>query len=296
VDSPVVNASAPKAGRLLAAAMVLGVLAGCRLVPRRGPVPPELADARRLSHEGLSAADRQDLARAEELLGRAVQSCPVDVDARRHYADVLWRRGRRMEAVAQITKALELSPLDAGLCVEGGSMYLELGLLTEAERLSSEAVRLAPRSAKAWHLHGQLWVARGQFEPALADFLRGLALAPDDRALLQDVAEAYLQLDRPRRALAMLAMLGEAYGSETPPVELLVMEASAQESLGRLTEAAESYRRVLARPDAPPGMADRLAALGRVDGAAIHSSEMVRPVSRSNAPMDGTSRAAVAKP
>ena len=113
---------------------------GCRLVRQRGPVPADLAAARRLSNEGLSAVDHRDLARAEKLLERAVQSCPLDVDARRHYAEVLWKRGERTAAVMQVAEALKLSPEDAGLCVEGGRMYLELGLFGDAERLSREAV------------------------------------------------------------------------------------------------------------------------------------------------------------
>ncbi|MEI7781960.1 MAG: tetratricopeptide repeat protein [Planctomycetota bacterium] len=121
----------------VAAIVVASLGSGCRLMPR-GPVPQDLAAARRLSNEGLSAADRNDLVRAEGLLERAVKSCPSDVDARRHYADVLWRRGERLEAVAQIAEALTLSPGDVGLCIDGGRMYMELGLLDDADRLAAE--------------------------------------------------------------------------------------------------------------------------------------------------------------
>jgi Flp pilus assembly protein TadD len=234
---------------------------GCRLVSRRNPVPTELADARRLCNEGLAAADRQDLVRAESLLEAAVKSCPVDVDARRHYADVLWSRGQKMDAVGQMAKALELSPGDAGICIDAGRMYLELGLFAEADRLSAEAVRLAPGSHTAWHLRGQIAMARGQFAQAVADFHRGLAIAPDDRRLLRDTAEAYLRLDRPRRALATLAVLGESYGPDQTPADVLTMEALAQESLGRVDDARESYRQAIAKGDAPPEAAKRLAAL-----------------------------------
>jgi predicted Zn-dependent protease len=230
-------------------------------MPRRNPVPAELADARRLCNEGLSAADRHDLVRAESLLEAAVKSCPVDVDARRHYADVLWSRGQKMDAVGQMAKALELSPGDAGLCIEAGRMYLELGLFAEADRLSAEAVRLAPGSDTVWHLRGQIAMARGQFDQAVADFHRGLAIAPDDRALLRDAAEAYLRLDKPRRALATLAVLGESYGPDQTPADVLTMEAVAQESLGRVDDARESYRQAIAKGDAPPEAAKRLAAL-----------------------------------
>ena len=250
---------------------------GCRLVQRRGPVPPEVADARRLCNEGLSAADRDDLVRAEGLLEEAVARCPVDIDARQHYADVLWRRGLKMEAVGQITRALELSPSDPALCVTGGGMYLELGLLAEADRLAGEAVRLAPRSAEAWHLRGRVALARGQSEPALADFHRALALAPEDRGILLDTAEAYRRLDRPQRALATLAVLGETYGPAELPADVLVLEGLAQEALGRPADAVESYRRAVACADAPEEAARRLAALQATAGAVIAGQPTAAP-------------------
>ncbi len=242
-----------------AAILLVATGSGCRLVQGRGPVPPELADARRLCNEGLSAVDQQDLVRAEGLLERAVKSCPVDVDARQHYADVLWKRGQRMEAVAQIAEALKLSPADVNLCIDGGRMYMELGLFDDADRLSREAVRLAPRSAAAWHLRGQVAMARGQAEEALGDYHRALALAPDDRDMLLDTAEAYRRLNRPQRALATLAILGEDYGPNQTPAQVLLLEGMAQESLGRTADALDSYRQAAAKGDAPA--AARLASL-----------------------------------
>lgn len=254
---------------LLLAGAVVAPAAGCRFVNRRGPVPPAVADARRLCNEGLSAADRQDLVRAEGLLERAVESCPVDVDARRHYADVLWQRNERMEAVAQITEAIKLSPADASLSIEAGRMYLELGLFTDADRLSGEAVRLAPRSADAWHLRGRLSMARGQPEAALADFHRALAIEPDDRESLRDAADAYLRIGRPRRALSTLAILGETYGPDQVPANVLVLEGAAHEALGRTDEAVAAYRLAASRGDAPAEAAARLVALEGRPPAAV---------------------------
>jgi tetratricopeptide (TPR) repeat protein len=268
-----VNQVRVRANAVVVVVALVVATGGCRLVQRREPVPAELADARRLSNEALSAADRQDLARAEALLARAVKACPVDVDARRHYADVLWQRGSRTEAVAQIDKAIQLSPADAGLRIEAARMYLDLGLLTEAERLAADAVRLSPRSPAAWRVHGQLSMARGQFEPALTDFHRGLALAAGDRGLLEDTAEAYLRLERPRRALATLAILGETYGPGQTPARTLMLEGLAQESLGRLAEARACYQEAAARNDPPPEAAARLAALDRATTVAARAEE-----------------------
>lgn len=248
---------------VVVAILVAACGSGCRLVQRREPVPPEVAEARRLCNEGLSAADRSDLVRAEGLLERAVKSCPLDVDARRHYAEVLWRRGERLEAVKQVAAALQISPGDASLCVEGGRMYLEMGLFDDAERLAGEAVRSAPGSAEPWHLRGAVSLARGQAEPALADFHRALAIEPDHQAALLDTAEVYRRLDRPQRALATLAILGETYGPNQTPAPVLMMEALAQEALGRPADAIDTYTLAVARGDAPPEAASRLAALQR---------------------------------
>ncbi len=234
---------------------------GCRLIPRTGPVPQEVADARRLCNEGLSAADRKDLLRAEGLLEQAVKNCPTDVDARRHYADVLWQRGERMAAVTQIAEALRLSPGDISLCIDGGRMYMELGLLDDADQLAREAVRVAPRSEKAWRLHGQVALARGRPEEALADFHRALAIAPDDRDLILDTAEVYRRLGRPQRALATLAILGESYAPNQTPPQVFALEGMAQEALDRPTEAIESYRQAMAKGLQSSDVAARLAKL-----------------------------------
>jgi tetratricopeptide (TPR) repeat protein len=248
------------------AMLVASCGAGCSLVPKREPVTPELAAARRLCNEGLAAADRSDLVRAEGLLEQAVKRCPQDVEARRHYADVLWKRGLRTEAVTQMDKALGIAGDDPTLCVDAGGMYLELGLFDEADRLAAEAVRLDPRSPVAWHLRGRVAMARGQAEPALADFHRALAITPNSRPILLDAAEAYRRLNRPQRALATLAILGETYGPDELPTNVLVLEGLAQEALGRTADAAESYRRAIALGDPPAEAVSRLAELEQPEG------------------------------
>lgn len=246
---------------LAAVAIVVAAFgSGCRFIPR-GPVPQDLAVARRLSNEGLSAADRDDLAAAEQLLARAVKSCPSDIDARRHYADVLWRRGERMQAVTQIAEALRLAPGDVALCLDGGRMYMDLGLLDDADRLAAEAIAAAPGSAEAWHLQGKVALARGRAEEALADFHRALAIAPDDRTILVDTAEVCLRLERPQRCLATLAILGETYGPNQTPADVLVLEGRAREAIGQPEEALASYRAAIACGGGTPELEARVAAL-----------------------------------
>jgi len=258
----------------LVTSALIGPMVGCRFIPRVGPAPAAVANSRRLANEGLAAADRQQYDEAEALLDRAVKSCPADVEARRHYAEVLWERGERLAAVQQITTALGQSPGDADLCVVGARMYTEMGLLEDADRLAREAARTAPQMAAAWRVRGQVALARGNDREALAAFHRGLALAPDDRPLLLDTAEVYRRLGQPRRVLSTLAILGETYGADRVPPEVLVLEGAAQESLGRTADAVASYRRALdaAGTEGSPQAAARLAALLTPPSSAVAAS------------------------
>lgn len=258
------------------AAIAVCLSGGCSLIPRQGPVTKEMAAARRLSNEALLAVDRQDLSHAETLLATAVKNCPADIDSRRHYAEVLWKRGEKLQAVAQIKEALRLSPGDVPLSVAAGAMVLELGLLDDADSLAGSAVTLSPRSADAWHLHGQVALARGRPEEALADFQRSLALDPDDKQVLLDTAEVYRRLNRPRRALSTLAVLEEQYGVEGPPANVLALAGLAQEALGRPEDAIDCYRRAVAKGNPPEGIAERLAALSSPSQAPADASPIVR--------------------
>lgn len=255
------------ADRALCGLLVITVASGCRLVRGRGPAQENVVAARRLSNEALAAVDRNDLPQARELLEQAVRQCPADIDARRHYAELLWKEGDRVGAVVQMKEALRLSPGDIPLSIAAGDMVLEMGLLDDADTLAASAVQLAPRSPEAWRLHGQVMRARGRADEALADFQRALALDPHDRALLLETAEVYRQLGRPRRALSTLAMLEELYGPAGPPASVLALEGLALEALDRPDEAAEAYRRALALGDPPATAAERLAALQSADAS-----------------------------
>lgn len=258
-----------RAARLWVPLVLVCLTAGCRLVRRSSLASQEVADARRLTNLGLAAADSQDLVRAEGLLEEAVKRCPDDVDSRRHYAELLWDRGEKMAAVGQIAQALRLSPGDVDLCIVGGRMYADLGLLDDADRLAREAVRNAPRSAAAWHLHAQVALARGRAIDALADLQHSLAFEPHDRDVLLETAEVYRQLGRPKRALATLAILEETYGPNQTPAHVLALEGMAQEALGRRVDAIESYQKALGKDATVPGVADRLAALAAPEAAPL---------------------------
>lgn len=227
--------------------MLFAAVGGCRSLGRKGPVPEDVAQARQLSQRGLNAMQRGDWASAEVALSDAVKACPVDVEARRHYAETMWRRGEQQAALEQLQKAMTCAPGDTSLMVRAGQMHLALGKSTEARTLADQSLDLNPQSSEAWTLRARVAAASGQNEQALADYLRALEFAPKDRELLYETAEVYRQLNRPQRALSTLITLRETYAPGEEPQQVYYLEGLALKALERPADAGSAFALALDR-------------------------------------------------
>lgn len=164
---------------------------GCRLPGREGPVPESLAMSRQLTQQGVAAMERGHSREAVQTLAEAVRSSPIDPDARRQYAESLWRLGDKAQAIAHMNEAVRLTPNDAMVRVRLAEMQLAMGDVVSAQRNSAEAIDRNPRLAAGWAARARVMRALGQPRRALADCHRALALSPDDRELLLMTAELY---------------------------------------------------------------------------------------------------------
>ena len=234
--------AAKAVGQAIWASMLVAVVAGagCMAV-RRGPGNDPVLASRQLSLRGLDAMHAQRWDEAESLFKSAIETHAANDDARRQYADVLWRRGNREEAVRQMEEAIRLSGGDPALHVQLGEMYLELGDLQRAWQQAEEALAAHRQSAAAWALRGDVLRRRGNAEEALASYHRATTYQPRYPRVQMAVAEIYQEQSRPRRTLATLQLLAEQYGNEPPPTEVLVMQGLAFKALGRYTEAIDSF-------------------------------------------------------
>lgn len=216
----------------------LAAAGGCRLAG--DPVPRSLVTCRQLSQQGLCALEQQEWAEAENLLGRAVEACRVDPEARRHYAEALWRQGNADEAVTQIEAALQLAPNDPVPLIRAAQMHLALGQVEAAHRHVERAIDLDPQSAPAWTVRGRVRRQTGLVREALADYHRALSYAPEDREALLEVAELHRQLNEPESALATLQFLSDTYPPGEEPQQVLYLMGLAYAAVGRPRDAVES--------------------------------------------------------
>ena len=228
-------------------AVLLALLAaGCCLPGREGPVPQSLADCRRLSNLGAAALERGEQSKAEELLAQAITACPVDVEARRRYAESLWRRAARQDAIVQLEAAGRLAEEDATLQTRLAEMYLACDQPERAQAAAEQAVKLDPELADAWAIRGGVRRATGETYEAMADYLRALGHAPNDGAILWEIAELHRQLNQPERALQTLQTLAETYSPGEEPGQVYHQMGLAYVALGRYDDGAESFSNAIA--------------------------------------------------
>ena len=254
--------------------LILTVLAsGCRLGGNEGPVSESLVTCRQLSQQGVVAIERGQWDEAETLLAQAVKTCPVESDARRHYAETLWRRGARSEAIDQLEEAVELVDNDGSLHVRIAEMYLALGQTQLARSHAEQALDLDPKLSAGWSIRGRINRAGGDARQALADYHRALGYAPNDRALLMEIAELYRELNQPQRALSVLQSLADTYSPGEEPQRVLYFEGLAYAAMGRHDDAANSFSLAAGRGTPSPEILCALAeaewSMGRSDAAAV---------------------------
>ena len=196
--SPLPGGAPGQVSLALAVAMLALLAGGCRIPGLGSPVSASLTSSRQFDQQGVAALDRGQQKEAETLLAKAVNTCPTNAEARRDYADSLWQRGARPEAITQLAEACRLAPEDAVIHVRLAEMHLALGQTDSARDNAETAIHLNPKLASAWAARGRVMRAAGNIRQALADFHRALGYAPYDRQLLLEVAELYRQMNQPR--------------------------------------------------------------------------------------------------
>ncbi len=237
----------------MSAVLLLALLsAGCRLPGREGPVSQSLTDCRRLSQQGVAALERGEQPKAETLLAQAVTACSVDAEARRHYAESLWRRGAQRDAIAQLEEAGRLAGEDASLWARLAEMHLASGQPELARQNAEQAMNLDSKLPSAWAIRGGVLRAAGQPREALADYLRALSYAPNDRAILREIAELHRELNQPERAIQTLQTLADTYSPGEEPGHVLYLMGLAYVALGRYDDGVESLSAAVMRGKPAP--------------------------------------------
>ncbi|MBO7725478.1 MAG: tetratricopeptide repeat protein [Thermoguttaceae bacterium] len=236
-------------------AAVLCLILGCQgILPFRGM---SRKDNRRpeLGREGVAAFEEGKYDLAAEKFAQAMKSDENDLLSRRYYGEILWRDGKKNEAIHVLSDAAgrDGSPEErAAICESLAEKFLESDQAASALHYADKMIELTPRRHKGWQLRAMVCQEIGKKDEALTDYHRALQLAPGDKDLIRSLAVLEGELGDDRAALAVWEELGRLYPSRDQPLDVLLGKAEACRHLGRGLQAADCYAAAIERnPDDP---------------------------------------------
>ena len=182
-----------------------------------------------------------------------------------------FKRGAYAEGEREMQAAIRIAPSDAALVQELGERYLEAGLFAPAARYLEAAYRIDSLRSEAAVRATFAWLKAGRPDSAAAVGGEALRRVPDAPALLIATGEAFLDLDRPREALALARRLVLL----APGVWWYEQSAGyAAARSGRCDEARRRLERAAALAPAEHGPAELLR---RLDGGPACGLGSARP-------------------
>jgi len=213
---------------------------GCATMRKPKLANGSIIACRQMSRDGVAAMELGQWDRAHELLTEAVRTSPMDIDARRHLAEVLWRQEKHRDAVVQLEAAVRIDPRHAPTVVRSGEMLLGIGAIDRARQRAEEAIALDSSFAGAWALRGRVARRKDKPEKALADMQQALRYSPHMAQVLLEVAEIHFSLKQPQRSLTALHRLLDVYPPGEEPQNVLWLEGLVYGALERRQDAVES--------------------------------------------------------
>ncbi len=216
--------------------IVASIPLGCSGLSRRQNAN-DVVSARQIALRGLDAVQAQQWEQAEQLFAKAVDVCPADERVRWRYAEALWHRGAKAEAIEHMQQAARLSGGDPELLVHLGRMYLGNDDLPHALRIANQTIDSGHQLADAYRLRGDVLVRQAKWHEALADYHAALSIRETYPEVQMAVSRVYFEHGRPQRALSTLLTLAQSYPSAHVPTDVLYLEGLAYKQLRRYEPA-----------------------------------------------------------
>ena len=106
-------------------------------------------------------------------------------------------------SIANLKKAIELNPQNAAALNYLGYTWAEMGVqLDEAEILIQRALKIEPNEGFYIDSLGCVYYQKGDYNQAVELLERAVEITVDDPTIIEHLADAYLKVSKPDRALA----------------------------------------------------------------------------------------------
>lgn len=188
--------------------------------------------------------DEGDFVAAKPLFERALAEAPESSTLHRDYGYLLECHGRNelRRAVAQYERAIELDPAADKPRYQLNSAYAGLREPERAISYCQERLDASPHDVREYRFLASAYLLARDLERADAVVAAGLALEPEDHALIAERGEVKAATGDPDCALAEWRRALELDGEDIGP---LYSSAFLLEREGRLDEARDAWRSIV---------------------------------------------------
>ncbi|HEY0334441.1 MAG TPA: tetratricopeptide repeat protein [Stenotrophomonas sp.] len=205
---------------------------------------------------GVALQQQGDIDEAMASLRQAIALAPEDADLHLLQAGLLLAARDLVGAGAVLARTTALDPNQLAAYLMQAHLAIARGDLDEAERLGRLASRVSPEHPQLGIIDGVVALRRGDADRALALLSTAAQQLPDDPRLLFALGFAYMQKEHfafAERAFERVAVLNP------PGTTVRALIAQLKQRQGRVEEAAEALRAVIAEPEGDTPAIRRLA-------------------------------------
>jgi tetratricopeptide (TPR) repeat protein len=190
-----------------------------------------------------SFLSRQEWGRAEQICRSLIRQMPKKAAGYREMGILRKLQGKPAEAARYFAQALERSPEDPGILDEYVFSLAASKKTATAKKLLEDRLARDAGNARIWEIAGRFYVATGDSAAAKEAFLKAVGIAPDSTAPYYQLGMLYASQKKFRESESRLRKVVEQNHRDIGAGVLLGMVINSQ---GRIHEANEEYRRVLA--------------------------------------------------
>lgn len=184
--------------------------------------------------------------------------------------------GREDEALALLTRAIEMNPTLTVAHLEMADIYESRNDYESAERAYAYAAQQEPANFDAQFGRGRMLHLLNRVAEAVRAYLRALAIRPDNFDANLALATAYIQVDGPSQALPYAQRAVQLVPSSGPARANL---GSIYSQLGRHREAVEQYQAAAELMTLTPALLLNMAeSLGKIE----RYEEMINTLTTAN--------------
>ncbi len=217
--------------RVLGATIVLATVCtlccGCQTVQIfKDASKTKVVSARNFARSGFEAMRQGSFEQAKTLFSKAAKDMPNDHRILANLARTEFQQGNLESAISIMKRAVEQSD-DPNLRCELGEFYLTSGQSIAANQHADKAIQKDRHLSAAWSLKGKLADAEGDHSRALKLFQRSLAYETESDELQLLIAQTYMNLGQPMRALSATETLLNRHPQDLQPERAILAKSEA---------------------------------------------------------------------